>query len=101
MGLRRKRKDEVVCHCEGYPFPNRYGGGLCGGNPHRYRLLKRRHYTRDGVCSDCDKYAYEKWEEYHLFSDVNDKYLRRVSECCGAHFLGDVLIRGELDHYSF
>jgi len=53
--FRRKRKpySEVVCKCEAYSYPHRFGGGYCNGAS----LVS--YFWDNGMCGGCSMIDYD------------------------------------------
>lgn len=46
---RKKREGEYVCYCNAYPFPHRFGGGLCSG----LSVVEEHWGAYYGGCEEC------------------------------------------------
>ena len=87
----RKPADEVICRCEAYKYPHRFGGGYCDGSS----LVT--FFWEKGKCGDCrfkdldsftgtpscqvlngqDEIIY--CEQLHEFLRANEAYSKKLS----------------------
>jgi hypothetical protein len=50
---RRKPVLEITCNCGAYPYPHRFGGGVCNG-----RMLAEQ-WWENRACGDCRNISYD------------------------------------------